>query len=209
MTAPDRRVAAAELVTHAEAANETAPLTLQAPREVGEHVWSLVFATPDAAENAHDECVLPIAFATTPHETSVAVWDVPSPVAIDSRFTAKVGARCSAGCEMTGHAIEVRDQCGARVGGGTLGDTPWPGTSALRWTEIELTAPGAAGLAFWTIHVSREGLALAHSDASAAFSFKVEPRPEHRVTLRIVGEDTQAAIGGAEVRLGVYRAHDG
>jgi hypothetical protein len=165
-----------------------------------------VFSQNATARAAHEECSLPIVFATIPHGTSVAVWDVPSPVAIDSRFTLKAGVRCSAGCELTGHSIEVRDQSGATLAACTLGKTPWPGTDALFWADIDLTAPGAEGLASWTVHVTGAGLTLAHREASASFSFKVGPRPEHRVTLTILGEDTKAAIAAADVRLGVYRA---
>jgi hypothetical protein len=141
-----------------------------------------------------------------PHETSVAVWDVPSPVAINSRFKVKVGVSCSATCQLAGCLVEVRDEHGRRVGEGRLGREPWPGTRALYWAEIEMRAPAAEGLAIWAIAFSGERMELAHSDASFPFSFKADAPPEHRVTITVIASDTGAPIGNADVRLGVYRA---
>jgi hypothetical protein len=140
-----------------------------------------------------------------PHETSVAVWDVPSPVAINSRFKVRVGLTCSATCQLTGHVVEVRDDTGTTVGHGTLGEKPWEGTHALYWADVELTAPATVGLTFWTVHFSPEGMESSHTEASHPFSFKADHPPEHCVTIKVTAIDTDTPIGAAEVRLGAYR----
>ena len=75
------------------------------------------------------------------HETSLAVWDLASPVKTGRRATLKVGAACSCGCDLTGTAVAIHTEAGRPVGSGTLGAAPWPGTSALYWTELDFAAP--------------------------------------------------------------------
>ena len=50
------------------------------------------------------------------HGTSMAVWDLPSPITITSKFRLKVGVGCSAGCKLSGGTVEVRDQEGRGSG---------------------------------------------------------------------------------------------
>src|SRR5438093_2536058 len=84
------------------AANDTQDLPLKAPAEVGEHVWTVVFRRHDLESVAHDESCLPVAFTTVPHASSMAVWDVPSPILVGHPFTVKVGVNCSARCNLAG-----------------------------------------------------------------------------------------------------------
>ena len=83
------------------------------------------------------------------HETSLAVWDSGRDCRGD-RFAVKVGAKSSAGCTLAGRRIEVFDG-NAVVASGRFGDTPWPGTSALFWTEVELRAPATPGAVTLTV----------------------------------------------------------
>ena len=102
VTAPDGLVVAtSELAEHFEHANETAEFTFKAPEEVGEHSWTLVFPKHEAEDLVHEESSLPMAVKTTAHDTSLAVWGVPSPIVIDHPFRIHVGATCSAGCDLT------------------------------------------------------------------------------------------------------------
>ena len=43
------------------------------------------------------------------HKTSLAVWDLASPVVVGRPGKMKVGAKCSAGCTLTDHEVEVFD----------------------------------------------------------------------------------------------------
>ena len=133
------------------------------------------------------------------HKTSLAVWDQDSPVVIRRTARMKVGAKCSAGCVLKDHAIEIRNQTGARIAGAALGPEPWPGTAGLYWVEFEFPAPADTGAHVWAI-------SSAHGDAFSNFTFITVPPPEHTLTVHVRDKQSQAALPEAEVRLGVYRA---
>src|SRR5690349_16641636 len=61
------------------------------------------------------------------HKTSLAIWDLDSPVVVGRTGRMKVGAKCSAGCGLTRHQIEIHDQSGVAVAQGPLGAETWPG----------------------------------------------------------------------------------
>lgn len=143
---------------------------------------------------------------TEPHETTLAVWDLASPLVVGRRSTIKVGAKCSRGCDLTGADIELRSDTGFKVGSAKLGATPWPGTSALYWTEVDLTVPATEGPYSWTVAVQAAERESPHQQASSTFRFVVVKPPEHSVTLKITRKDTEAAVEDVEVRLGVFRA---
>ncbi len=166
--------------------------------------------------------------AALPHPTSIAVWDVPSPVVAGSRFTVTVGVKCPAACSLTGRPIVVRDAAGAEVGRGRLGSQPAPGTRALYAASVALAAPVEAGVHAWTATFpaagsgappAAEGGTAApqppetaappeapHAEAQATFSFRAAERPEHRVTVTVCDQQTEAPLAQVEVHLGPYSA---
>jgi hypothetical protein len=133
------------------------------------------------------------------HKTSLAVWDQDSPVVIGRTARMKVGAKCSAGCVLKDHVIEIRNQTGASIVRAALGPEPWPGTTGLYWVEIEFSAPVDTGAHVWAV-------SSAHGDAFSNFTFIAVPPPEHTLTIHVRDKESQAALAEAEVRLGVYRA---
>ncbi len=140
----------------------------------------------------------------TPHETSLAVWAVPATVATGERFAIKVGAKSSAGCALGGHRVEVQDYSGAVLGSGSLGDTPWPDTGALFWTDIELAAPPAPGLHALSVRFDAKALDQPHRDAAASFDVAVVRPPQHTLTVSLVADG--GPVEAALLRLGPYRA---
>ena len=118
---------------------------LHGPDEVGEYSWTVVFPKEQAEDLVHKEGSLPITVRTLAHDTSLAVWGVPSPIVMDHPFRIQVGATCSAGCDLKGKEIEICDETGASIALGTLGETPLDGTRALYWTEVDLVAPMMEG----------------------------------------------------------------
>src|SRR5262245_5758218 len=86
---------------------EVHEFTFQVPKRVGEYAWSLVFPRHEADNVIHNEISLPISFRTIPHKTSLAVWDVLSPAAMNTWFKAKVGIKCAALCRLTGQLVEI------------------------------------------------------------------------------------------------------
>jgi hypothetical protein len=181
-------------------------ITLKAPPRVGEHTWTVSLPPGDANGVLHDEATLSIAVKTIPHVTSLAVWDIPSPVTMGERFTVAVGAKSGAGCSLVGTGIDICDSRGVVVAHGVLGDAPWPGTSALYWTRLELTAPSGAGLAKWSARFSATDIELPHDGSAHEFSAAIIGRPEHRLTVTIVESETRKPIEDVQVRLGPYRA---
>jgi hypothetical protein len=118
----------------------------------------------------------------------------------------KVGAKGSGGCSLAGTRVEIVDQSGAEVGRGELGDTPWPETDALYWSDIELAAPAAAGAYSWTVAFAPAGQPLPHSGASSPFGFAAVPPAESRLAVRVTDQTDGAPIADAQLALGPYRA---
>jgi hypothetical protein len=205
--APDGAVvAASRLADFSDHANETTEFAFVAPDEVGEYFWTLVFPKQEADGLVHEEGSLPIAVRTLAHDTSLAVWGVPSPIVIDHRFRIQVGATCSAGCDLQSKEIEICDEAGASVARGTLGETPWDGTRALYWTDVDLVAPATEGPTSRSIRFAPTELKTPHGEASARFGFETVKPPQYSVTVKVVQKETGTPVADAYVRLGVYFA---
>ena len=204
--AADGVVMTSELAKSDEQMNETEGTALKVPNQIGDYTWSILCPRDETESVVHEKGSLPISFRTIPHKTSVAVWDVPSPVAKNSSFTVKVGIECSAMCQLTGQLIEVRDEAGTRIGEGTLGETPWTGTGALYWAEVELTAPATEGVCCRFVSFAVADLELPHEEATATFSFRTDKPPDHTVTVKVVKKKAEAPVENVEVRLGLYMA---
>ena len=180
-------------------------LTLRAPDDVGEHRLTLILESAEE-DGERAEGALPFVLTTLPHETSLAVWDIPSPVVRSARFEIKAGAKCSAACGLAGKIIEMRDESGKLIGSGALGETPLPGTTALFFTAIALKAPRKLALHNWTASFAPSELKLPHGGTTSRFSFITVAEPAHSVSVKVVHKETKAPIAGAQVRIGVYRA---
>ena len=187
------------------AADGSVSFTLRAPDEVGEHRLKLIVASGEkAAERA--EGALDFMLTSVPHETSLAVWDVPSPVVRNARFEVKAGAKCTFHCALAGKVIEIRDESGKLIGSSALGEATLPGTTALAFTTISLKAPRKRALNSWTASFAPSELKLPHGSAASRFTFVTVAEPEHSVSVTVVNKETKKPIAGAQVRLGVYRA---
>lgn len=181
-----------------------ADFTLKAPDAIGTHTWTIRTPRLELDTVVHDECILPIEFATVPHRTSLAVWEVTSPSVANGVLKLRVGARCSCACSLAGEHVEIYDDSGCRVGDVELGKEPLDGTAALHWAEAALRAPGAEGVSRWSARLRTTTIALAHEEAAAIFSLRTDRPPDHRVTVVLRASETGASIGEAEVRLGLY-----
>jgi len=195
------------LVTCDGMVNETDDFVVKAPIKPGAHTWTAVFPAQEQEGVLHKESSAPFSFVVKPHSTSMAVWDVPSPVAFGTKFRLKAGVKCSADCKLTGKEIEIYDHEGARVGKGTLGDVPWSATSAMYWAEVELEAPGTEGYYAWEARFPKPDLELPHEGVAYTFAFVTARQPEHMVTVEVTDKDTKAPIKGADVVLHPYRGY--
>src|SRR6202042_45256 len=98
----------------------TGALTLQAPLDVGEHIWRAVLAASEKDGVLHEEAATTFSFSTQPHAASVNVWGVPSAIPVGEAFSFKVGIKCSAGCKLAGRRVAVFDHEGAQIAEGHL-----------------------------------------------------------------------------------------
>ncbi len=137
------------------------------------------------------------------HETSVAVWDLTSPVVAGRRATLKVGIACPSGCDLTGTRIDAYNEAGTRVGGATLGPEPWPDTTALYWAELDVAAPESEGDHAWNLQATPP--TTLHSHATSIVRFVASRSPEHRVTLEVIEKGRGVPLAGVELRLGRFR----
>ena len=199
-------VATAELIASRDDFSETAAFTVIAPVRVATFTWTIRFPAQEIGGIVYGESVLSISSQTRPHRTSLAVWAVPSPVPMTERFTITVGAKSSGACALGGASIEIHDESGGPVGKGILGDTPWPGSDALYWTEVALAGPSSEGLRRWTVVFAGADLLLPHLGSSAEFGFTAVKPPEHRVTVVVTASDVAAPVEDTEIALGPYRA---
>ena len=181
-------------------------IILCAPREIGVFQWTLVLPDQEVGSIALAEATLTFSFRTRAHRTSLAVWDVPSPVVAGEKFSVKVGAKCTAHCALNGRQVELQDEEGGVLAVGHLGETEWPGAEGLYWTELEAIAPGHEGFHNCSVAFSACDHALPHQGALAALSFVTVRPGRHRVCIAIVERETGAPIAEAQVRLGYYRS---
>jgi hypothetical protein len=181
-------------------------ITLCAPGELGAFQWTLVLPEQELGGIALAETALTFSFNTSEHRTSLAAWDVPSPVVTGERFSVKVGAKCSACCVLTGQQIELRDDKGTALAVGHLGETVLAETEGLYWTELEAVAPGDEGLHNCSIAFSACDHSLPHRGAVASLSFVTVGPARHRISVAIVERETKAPIPEAQVRLGYHRS---
>jgi hypothetical protein len=189
------------LTSFEERMNETDEFTVKAPVELGECTWSAVFPSQEVGGVLHEESSSPISFAVKPHSTSIAVWDVPSPVPFGHGFKIKVGVKCSAECDLKGQTIAVFGPRGRKVATGALGNVPWRDTSALYWTEVELEAPEVQGYYRWRVKFRNPELELPHKDASYYFGFTTAASPEQVVTVEVIDKDANTPLKNAMVTL--------
>lgn len=186
--------------------DDIAEIKLEAPDRLGEHGWIVTFGPHDVAGTCHEAAAIAARTKIKPNTTSLAVWSIPSPLVAGERFAIEVGAKSSAGSVLAAECVEVRNEADEVIARGRLGDTPYPGTTALYWTNVELIAPAQEGLRTWSAAFEPKGLALAHGRASTTFSVLVVRPAEHRLTIKLIEKNTSAPIGDAQVRLGAYRA---
>src|SRR5262249_3770980 len=203
--ASDGTVAESKLTAPDSESDATAEVTLTTPKQVGAHTYGLMVSAHEAGGIRHEEARLVIQVTTTPHGTSLAVWDIPSPLVMGESFKIKAGAKSASACDLKGAEIAVFDETGAELASNRLKEAPWPGTSALYWTTLELVAPVREGFCSWSVRFAKPELDLPHDGSSAEFSFVVGKPLEHRLRVKVVEKQTKSPVENAIVRLGAYR----
>ena len=195
----------AELTEFDGESNETSEFAVKAPVEPGAYTWLAVCPALATAGPPSEETSAPFSFTVKPHSTRVVVWDVPSTIESGETFSVKLGVNCSSECRPDGWTAEVRDQDGGRRATVTFGGEPWPGTSALYYAEVELSAPDTDGLHTWEARALADGLHLPHAEAVASFGVRVVPAPECLLMVVAVDMESQTPVKGAKVVVHPYK----
>ncbi len=189
-----------------ETGASTGSLTLRAPDAAGDITWIAElpgFAVDDVRFAATS---VPVAFAVRAHRTRVNVWGVPDAVTAGTRFSARVGVKCTCGCSLADQPFTVHDESGNELAGGTLEADIWPGTEALYTAEVELPAASAAGRHTWEVRFDPADLALPHEVSAGRFGVIFTPLAEHVVKVEAIDRDSQQPLAGAIVTMHPYRA---
>jgi hypothetical protein len=194
-----------ELGIFNEVANETDEFVVSAPTKPGAYMWTAVFPAQEKDVVLHKESSTPFSFISKTHTTSMAVWDTPTPIVVNTKFKLKVGVKCSADCNLADQTIEIYDQEGGKVATEKLGGVPWSAARALYWAEVGLVAPGTEGLYSWTAKFPKPDLELPHKGSSHTFGFATVRQPEHVLTVEVIDKDTGTPIKKAYVMIHPYR----
>ncbi|MCJ7737370.1 MAG: hypothetical protein MUQ10_08675 [Anaerolineae bacterium] len=195
-----------DLVSFDEEANATHEFIVRMPIVPGSYTWTALFLGHEGGEVHHEESSVAFTFTVQPHRIALSVWGVPLPATQGREFTAKVGAKCSAGCSLAGLLFVVRNAEGDQATTGLLGDDPLPQTSGLYWSEQTLVAPDQEGLTTWVVECLASELELPHQVTSGGFKLKVASPPDQTVTIEVIDKARKTPLKGASVFVHPYRS---
>lgn len=190
-----------ELVDYDGMVNETEEFVLTAPDTFGEYTWIAVFPAEEKEECDHGEQSEQFSFLVEPHPTSIAVWDVSSPIVFDTTFRFTAGVKCSAGCNLAGKVIEVFDHEDNKVAVAPLGEELYSSAIDLFWVEIELKAPSQEGCYTWKVKFSEADLEIPHDDSTFNFVFSTTKAPDCELTVEVIMAGTALPIEKAQVAI--------
>ena len=192
-----------EVVQRENGTTGTEPFAIQLGDQIGDFVWVIECAGDESTAAVPLDGYVRVPVSVGLHHTSMAVWDVASPVAMGRTFMATVGVQCSGNCNLGGLPIEIRNEAGTLMGLGRLDDVPLPGT-ALYCSKIELPAPTADGVSSFVATFAPSSADGSHSGACAGFTVRVDQPAAHRVQVRVIEKETRLPVDDVEVRLGHY-----
>jgi hypothetical protein len=196
-----------ELAVYGGAANQANEVEIEAPIDVGEHVFTMVFPQQAKGGVVFEEARAEATVTVEPHPVQVTVWGLPAPATTGAPFTVVVGGKGGSPTSTAGKPFVVRDASGAVAAEGVLGSEPWRGTDALHAGEATLHAPAAPGVHRWTAHISEFDDPLPHLAGERAFTITAVEPPSHEVTVTVLDHETRAPVAGAQVVMHPFHAH--
>jgi len=138
---------------------------------------------------AKEESSAPFSFVVKPHATSIAVWDVPSPIALGDEFKLKVRVSCSSACDLRGKMVKIiaQDAVVKEIElvsfDGTVNETD----------EFVVKAPIELGGYTWTAAFpAQETEGVLHEESSTPFLFIVKP---HTTSIEVWDVPSPIALG--------------
>jgi len=195
-----------EITEFDEEAGGTSNCIVKAPARAGTYSWLAIFTSREKAGVLHEQTSEPFSFTVKPHPTSMSVWGVPSAIPSGDSFTVKVGIKCSDQCALTAEKFAIHNHEGRQLATGTLRSDPWPGTTALYFTEIKLDAPETEGYYKWDARFPESDSEIPHEECSLTFGVRIVSAPECEVTIEAIDKDDNTPIKGVQVLLHPFRA---
>jgi hypothetical protein len=202
----DAELARAELTSSEDGDYQSNDIVLASPCAVGEHVYRAVLVAADKDGALQEQASTEVRFVVKLHAALLNVWGLPSAVVAGDRFSFTVGAKCSAGCNLSGHKFSILGHDGSEIRAAKLGGDIWPGTDALYFAEIEAQAPPAAGNHRWEVKTAAWDSELPHAAGASDLIIKVVDAPDCEVTVEAVDREKQAPIKDARVVMHPFRA---
>ena len=188
------------------ATNTTEPVTLTAPTRLGSHGWRAVIAGVPESDAPGGDATHDFFFAVVPHRTSVLVWGAPSAIAVGQSFAVTIGLKCSGGCNMAGHEVQIHDASGALAATARIGaDTPH-GSSGLHEVTVTLQAPAEISRQNWRASFASDDEEPMHEAAAATFGLNFVAVPAHKVEITVLDAETKAPLRGAQITAHPFRA---
>lgn len=129
----------------------------------------------------------------------VVVWDVPPAIECGEKFSIKVGIKCSAECRPDDCTMQINDHEGTQLAASTISGAAWPGSSALYFAELELTAPDTTGPYRWEATVTVIEQETLHKKCAAGFNLRVVAAPECVINVQAIDRENQTPVQGAKV----------
>ena len=135
---------------------------------------------------------------------SLAVWDVPMPVVAGEMFSIKVGAKSASGRSLAGCRVEVSDAAGAVVASGNARRSAVGRNrgAVLDRDRRAGAGDGASGRIRRAVHPGPRVTTRRRRGSASRSTAK----PEHKLTVKVTEQNTAAALGGVEIRLGPFHA---
>ena len=202
----DAELARAELTASDDEVHQWSDIILASPRAVGDHVYRAVLVMADKEGALHEQASTEVRFMVKPHAALLNVWGLPSAIVAGEHFSFSVGAKCSAGCDLSGRGLSIVGRDGSEICTAKLGRDICPGTNALYFTEVEAEAPLTAGKYRWGVKTAAWDSELAHAAGAFDFVLRVVDAPDCEVTIEAVDRENQTPIKDARVVMHPFRA---
>ena len=192
VTAPGGALSTCEAsAASADGSGDGLELALKAPNEVGTQVWQLAFSPDDIAGVSHAGEPLSVSATVKPHhhepcglEHSVAGRDG---AAVRDQSRREIVRQPRTGGP---HDRRSATRTARRSRRRELGETAWPGTDGLYWTDVELPAPGSEGHWSWSVRFVATELDLPHEGTSAGFNLTDRAAARTQLTVKVVAKET-------------------
>lgn len=198
---PEAEVARAPIYPAPDGGLET-EITLTTPLQTGVTKFAVLLTAESNDALARGE----VEITTRAHRIQLSAWDAPTTVTPGAHFETHIGLVCSSNCKLDGQEVRVIDPNGAIAGAGHVGGDLWPGTTALHFAQVTISAPAETGLAHFKVVTDSDDNAPPHDAGEANFAVHVMPEGSCDIRVEVLAADDETPLANAQVVLHPYRA---